>query len=382
MTRDGSNSTWLRSPAWDGFWMLSGIWLPIPLLALSSADQALQVLLIVAVFALWLPHRFATAYNAFCTPAYRTLVLSQKRRFVALPVLVLAATFLFVFAPRQALPLTAMTRIQVLATIFFLYNAYHFAVQHYGILSIYRIRAGQPHAGWLKRYERTYCLAVGMVIVTLAQVCHGADVVRDSLLYDLIPRESFQAAFRTLRVVMPCVVVALSAVLLAGEMKIEQRSPAKILYIIGIALQGVLAYYLNLVAFVLLWGVQHWLVSVALAGHMAENDSSESPASSRWYGFWQWFNRGFWPSVLGLCALTLVLAPLFEYSLHDNKIASAPRFLSWIANWVENSWRMNFFIALNFGTVYIHFIMDRAVFRFSNPEVRQVTAPLLFAKTA
>ena len=136
MSRDKSNSFWLRSPAWDGFWMLSGIWLPILLLALSRADQALQILLIVSVFALWLPHRFATAYNAFCTPAYRTLVLSHKKRFIALPLLIIAGTFLFVFAPRQVLALSAMTRIQILATIFFLYNSYHFAVQHYGVLSI------------------------------------------------------------------------------------------------------------------------------------------------------------------------------------------------------------------------------------------------------
>ena len=35
---------------------------------------------------------------------------------------------------------------------------------------------------------------------------------------------------------------------------------------------------------------------------------------------------------------------------------------------------------LNFATVYVHFFMNRAVFRFSHPEVRKVTGKLLFAR--
>ncbi len=372
-------SFWLRTPVWDGFWILSGVWLPIPLIALSSADQVLQVVLICSVFLLWLPHRFATVYNAFCTPAYRELVFLKKKRFLALPALIFASTYLFVFAPRTVLPLDSFTRIQVLATVFFLYNSYHFAMQHYGVLSIYRIRAEQPHSGWLKRYERIYCVSVGMVIVAFAQICHGAEVVQDSILYEIVPGKSLQPALGVLRVLMPILVVGFTLVMLLGELKSKRRSPSKVIYVLGVGFQGVLAYFLSPLSFLILWGVQHWLVSVALAGHMAENDPSESPAHSRWYGFWNRFNRGFWPTVFGLCVLTVILAPFFEYTLHYEKIKTAPRFLSWVGDLVENSLVFNFFIALNFASVYVHFAMDRAVFRFSDPEIRRVTGPLLFA---
>lgn len=143
-------SIWLRSAVWDSFWMLSGIWLLAPLVALSGMPAALKGLLIAATLILWLSHRFATTYNAFCTPAYRHLVREQRTRFLAWPLMITLATFGFVFAPGWLIPLDSWGKVQVLGTIFFLYNSYHFGIQHYGVLSIYRIRAGQ---------DRPYALA-------------------------------------------------------------------------------------------------------------------------------------------------------------------------------------------------------------------------------
>ena len=154
MTGNKSTNVWLRSPAWDGFWIQSGLWLLIPVLGLADLPNAAQWLLIVAVLLLWLPHRFATAYNAFCTPAYQHLIRVQWIRFCAAPIAIFAATFLFVFGPESVVPWDLIARVQILATIFFLYNSYHFAAQHFGVLSIYRIRASQPQDPSRKRLEK------------------------------------------------------------------------------------------------------------------------------------------------------------------------------------------------------------------------------------
>ena len=169
---------WLRSAGWDGFWMLSGIWLLIPLLLCANRPGALQVMLIVGTALFWLSHRFATTYTAFCTPAYRDLVRMERVRFIVWPIIVALLTFAFMFAPNNLIQLDTWGKIQILGTIFFLYNSYHFGVQHYGVLSIYRIRSGQGHGGWLKGYERFYCIAVGAILVAIAQMCQGAQVVR------------------------------------------------------------------------------------------------------------------------------------------------------------------------------------------------------------
>ena len=373
-------NVWLRSAVWDGFWMLSGIWLLAPLWMFSSTPSALKSLLIVATLILWLSHRFATTYNAFCTPAYRHLLREQRIRFLVWPLMITLATFGFVFAPSWLIRLDSWGKVQVLGTIFFLYNSYHFGIQHYGVLSIYRIRAGQGHAGWLKRYERFFAIAVGTVLVAIAQICHGAEVVRDSIVYNVVPRESFMAAFGVLRVVAPVVVLALAGVFYVGECRSKPASFPKVLYIAGLTLQGVLAYFLDPISFLILWGVQHWLVSVALGARMAQNDASEVPADSRWYRFWSRFNKGFWPTVFVLCLASIILTPFFQFAVHPEKLTENAKCFSFLSPVLANTVLANVFIALNFVSVYIHFVMDRAIFRFSDPAVRKISVPLLFQR--
>lgn len=371
-------NVWLRSAAWDGVWMLSGIWLLAPLAMFSSTPSALQSLLIVATLILWLSHRFATTYNAFCTPAYRHLVREQRTRFLLWPLMMTLATFGFVFAPHGLVALDRWGKIQVLGTVFFLYNSYHFGIQHYGVLSIYRIRASQGHTGWLKRYERFFAIAVGTVLVAIAQICHGAEVVQDSIIYDIVPREAFMSAFGILRVVVPVVVLILAVVFYVGEFRSKPASLPKILYVAGLTLQGALAYFLDPLSFLILWGVQHWLVSVALGARMAQNDTSEVPMDSRWYRFWNRFNKGFWPTVFVLCLASMTLTPLFQFAVHPEKLVKEAGSFSFLSSMLANAALSNLFMAMNFVSVYVHFVMDRAIFRFSDPAVRKISVPLLF----
>ncbi len=375
-------SPWLCSAVWDGFWMLSGIWLLVPLFAFAHTPHAVQGMLIAATLLLWLSHRFATTYNAFCTPAYRNLIHENRMRFLAWPLSAILATFAFVFAPNILLPLDTWGRVQALGTIFFLYNSYHFGVQHYGVLSIYRVRAGQGHSGWLKRYEKIFCVVVGTILVAIAQARHGAEVVYDSIVYHVWPREFFMSTFSALQVIAPLLVVVLATVFYMGESRGKPLSWPKIFYVTGLALQGMLAYFLKPISFLVLWGVQHWLVSVALGAHMAQNDTSAVPATSRWYGFWDRYNKGFWPTVFVLCLASVVLTPLFQFAVHPEKLGGEARLFSFLSPLLVNTLFSNLFIAMNFSSVYVHFIMDRAVFRFSDPAIRKVSVPLLFAQRA
>ena len=372
-------NVWLRSASWDGFWMLSGIWLLMPLFVFTRVPHGVQGMLIVATLILWLSHRFATTYNAFCTPAYCSLVRQNRMRFMIWPIAAILSTLGFVFVPNTILPIDTWGKVQVLGTIFFLYNSYHFGVQHYGVLSIYRIRAGQSHSGWLKRYEKIFCIAVGTILVAIAQVCHGAEVVHDSIIYNIFPRELFMSLFGVLRVAAPIIVVILTAVFYWGESRNKPISLPKILYVTGLMFQGILAYFLEPISFLFLWGVQHWLVSVALGVHMTQNDVTELPVDSRWYRFWNKFNKGFWPTVFVLCFISIILTPLFQFAVHPEKMNEA-RFLSFLSPLLANTVLLNFFIAMNFSSVYVHFIMDRAIFRFSDPATRKISVPLLFAQ--
>ncbi len=379
MNSAAPSNLWLRSPLWDGFWILSGLWLLVPVLLSPVLAETNQWMLVAAVYTLWLPHRFATAFNAYCLPDYRNLIHAQWRRFFMLPAAIFVATFVFVFLPEMLLPLPLTTRVQVLATIFFVYNSYHFGVQHFGVLSIYRIRAAQPQDPQAKRYERWYCILVGAILVCVAQILAGAEVVRDSLMYEAVPLEWLHSAMTIARWIAVPVIVLLTVGLLLVEARNPRRSVPKMLYIFGVGTQGVLAYFLSPVPFLVLWGVQHWLVSVALTALISGNDHPKEVPSSAWYRFWGLFYGRFWPTVLVLIVSTIVLVPLFELSLHSGR----PRegFLQTIATMLgQHPWLVRTLLWLNFATVYMHFVMDRAVFRFSHPDVRKVTGVLLFAR--
>ncbi|MBS0203704.1 MAG: hypothetical protein JSS49_12435 [Planctomycetes bacterium] len=370
---------WLRSPVWDGFWILSGLWLLVPVLLSPVITEADQWVLVAAVYVLWLPHRFATAFNAYCLPAYQNLIHAQWTRFFAVPASIFTVTFLFLFLPEMLLPLPLVTRVQVLATIFFIYNSYHFGVQHFGVLSIYRIRAAQAQDQRAKAMERGYCLIVGGLLVCVAQILAGAEIVRDSLLYQTVPLERLHSAMTMATWMAAPVIVLLTLGLLLTESRNPHRSPPKMLYIVSVGVQGVLAYSLPPPTFLMLWGVQHWLVSVALTAVISGNDHPQEISASAWYRFWGLFYGRFWTTVLVLFLTTIVLVPLFELSLHTERPHSG--LLQQIATILaQHPLLARTLLWLNFATVYLHFVMDRAVFRFSHPDVRKVTGVLLFAR--
>src|ERR1044072_9105349 len=104
-TLQGS-SPWVRGPLWDGFWMLSALWLaPIVLLlahGYSNPESSPLDLLYFGLTALfWIGHRLSSTYLAYCTEAYRPLLRVQPIRFVVLPILVTAACFAL-FLPADA----------------------------------------------------------------------------------------------------------------------------------------------------------------------------------------------------------------------------------------------------------------------------------------
>src|ERR1700741_3191671 len=92
------SSLWVRGPVWDGFWMLSALWLaPISLLlahGYSNPESSPLDLLYFGLTALfWIGHRLCSTYLAYCTEAYRPLLRAQPIRFVALPLLITAGCF-------------------------------------------------------------------------------------------------------------------------------------------------------------------------------------------------------------------------------------------------------------------------------------------------
>src|ERR1700750_395068 len=143
-----AESRWIRGPIWDGFWILNALWLaPIVLwLAAGWADPEsspvdLFYFGLTALF--WLGHRFSSTYLVYCTEAYRPLLRTQPVRFVVLPALITFGCFAFFLPEDSALPWTRAERLVGFAIVDYAWVTWHFASQHFGVLSLYRSRAGR-----------------------------------------------------------------------------------------------------------------------------------------------------------------------------------------------------------------------------------------------
>jgi hypothetical protein len=95
-------------------------------------------------------------------------------RFLVLPLLVTAACFGVMLPPDASLPWTRAQRLAGLAILDYALVTYHFAAQHFGALSLYRMRAGRGGCPLAKRMDRLFALAVGGALVLLADALAGA----------------------------------------------------------------------------------------------------------------------------------------------------------------------------------------------------------------
>lgn len=352
---------WLISKRFDLFWLHAGLWL-LPVLALGVVlPDAVRLTLVGGTMVFWLGHRFASAQTAYLLPEYRRLIRDEPLRFIAAPLLIFGAVIAFMWIPLGS-DQYQVAHLRVLATIFFLINTYHFGIQHYGVVSIYQIKAKQQVSMTYRTQQRYLCLTLGGLLVAAGQLVNGAQAVRDSLLVDIIPSSS--PPLLTVKIAGAVMAAITTIWWLVREHREGVRSWPKILYILGLGIQSLLAFVVDPLSFVLIWGLPHWLISVALAGTMA----GRANASMR---------KGFLLSVGSLAVFSLVLAPLF-YAVGTTSPMNPPSFYYPIMAVLGDPVAARLITAVAFASVYCHFVLDRAIFRFSHPKVRTITAPLLF----
>jgi hypothetical protein len=103
------SSSWVRGPVWDGFWILSALWLATIVLWLAHGysnpeSNPLDLLYFGLTALFWIGHRLLSTYLAYCTEAYRPLLREQPIRFVVLPFFVTAGCFALFLPADSALP--------------------------------------------------------------------------------------------------------------------------------------------------------------------------------------------------------------------------------------------------------------------------------------
>jgi len=372
---------WITGPAWDSVWVLNALWLaPLVLLLAQGHEEAraspVDWLFFALAAPLWFGHRVSSAWLAYATPAYRPLLATQRVRFVVAPLAIAVACFALLLAPESLLPMPLAERVIGLAILNYLLVSHHFAAQHFGLLSLYRARAGRASDATAKRLDQSFALIVGGGFVVLAEALAGSIAFQDRWISPLLGADGSQALARTLREGGVAIVVAMTALMLAVELRSPRPSLPRVAYFLGVSAMVLVAFLVDdPFLFIVLWSVQHWSAAMGLAS-LAAAGGSQAPRT-----FWQRviapINRRGWAVLLVLAVLSTLLLPIMEVEAVGEEYAYADRIYGQAAIWLRSSPFVPALLALGFATSFIHYLLDRAVFRFSSPEVRRAASGLL-----
>jgi hypothetical protein len=127
--------------------------------------------------------------------------------------------------------------------------------------------------------------------------------------------------------------------------------------------------------FIVLWSVQHWAAAMGLASLAASGGAQEHGA--HWQRLLSPINRRGWAVLLVLAVFSALLLPVLEVEAVADEYVYADRIFGDLAWWLRSSPFVPALLALGFATGFIHYLLDRAAFRFSSPDVRQAARGLL-----
>ena len=375
---------WVHSLAWDVLWLQSALWLvPLALLlAHRYADPAgspLDILYFGLTALFWIGHRIGSTWLAYATTAYRPLLRADPVRFVIVPLAITAACFATLLPGDEALPLTRAERVVALVILDYALVTYHFAAQHFGVLTLYRIRAGRAGAGWARRVDRLFALGVGGALVMLADAVGQTNVFQGEWLNPWLDREWLAGAAGVLRAGAAGLVMALTLALFAMEARASRPSLPRVLYAAGVAGMVAGALYTDQpFLFVVVWTSQHWLAATALATRVAH--AEPAPQESLLRRALHAVNRRPWALLLMLSVLSVLLLPVMEVeALGPEDTHYGDRIFGFIAVQLRESNWVPMLVALGFATGFLHYWLDRAVYRLSDPAVRIAARGLLEA---
>jgi len=313
---------------------------------------------------------------AYATPAYRPLLATQRLRFVVAPLAIAVACFAVLLAPESVLPMPLAERVVWLAILDYLLVSYHFAAQHFGLLSLYRARAGRASDAAERRLDRWFALLVGGGLVVLANALAGSIAFQDRWIDPLLGAGVSDTFARTLRDGSSILIVIMTVLVLRGELRSQRPSVPRVAYVLGVS--GKVLFGLHAVdpfVFIVLWSVQHWSAAMGLTSLAASGGSQAHDV--QWQRLLAPINRRGWAVLLVLAVVSILLLPLLEVEAVSDETAFADRIFGQAALWLRSSPFVPALLALGFATSFIHYVLDRAAFRFSSPEVRQAARGLL-----
>ncbi len=132
----------------------------------------------------------------------------------------------------------------------------------------------------------------------------------------------------------------------------------------------------SLFLFLVIWTSQHWILATGLASQTPIGEPA--PACGVVRRVLHALNTRPWALVLLLVVVSLILLPLFEVEGNrEDGTYYGDRIFGALATGLRTSSWVPALLALGFATGFIHYLLDRSIYRLSNPQVRAAARGLL-----
>jgi hypothetical protein len=373
---------WIGSPAWDLFWMFSALWGAALLLAGSSLIGLAAI--VAVVFAgerlASIVHSWSTTWMVLFSPLLAAERSRRRTKFVWIPLVITLFAFALGLAvsgwqrfPADGQLGAGLWAFALYILLFWVFHFWHFGNQDFGVLSLYRGRAGQTSM-LDRKVDKTYTVVMMFVIQPIVYLSAVKTTAFSEIAHSLLP---IGPLLEWAAPIALAVAVAASLGITLFELAKPNRSVGKLLYYLVILLHPLLLFgsihyrdrglaYLYLFAY--LWS--HWLIAIGLVGRINTRFYQKRGDSH---------GRALWRHALLLGGISLLVwvctQPYSQYALFNTDGFEYKRLLAAItpAQTLVIGLVLGFFLAEQL----LHYYCDRCLFRFRDEGVRRAVAPLL-----
>jgi len=371
---------WVSSVRWDLFWMFAAVWGSaltwLAVAALGTRRAAGLLALLGMAFSVC--HSWSTTYAVIASPVLREARRRNRAKFTYAPIAVVAVSLALGVAVGatggfpQSFPLTGGQWLWVIClALYWIGHFWHFGNQDFGVLSIYRAKAGQT-ALRERRVDKAYAAAMMFAIqpcVYLKSVSHSP-LSEAVFSFVPIPREAVELAAAW----AAAVAVGLTIAVCAFELRKPNPSLPKLAYYLVMLSHPLVLFFVHWrLAFyyiaAYLWS--HWLVAIGLVGRIHTNFHRAAGASPPRALLRYVAHLGAWVAIAGAFSYAFAAFSVFSGNGRDD--------YKELLSGVDPRWTV--VVGAIFGVFLaeqlLHYYCDRALFRFRDPDVRRAVAPLL-----
>lgn len=357
--------------------MFSAVWgsALLALLSLWVGISAAAAALFSANLALALGHSWSTTWMVIGSPLLREERRRNRRKYTWIPLIIVAASValgLSVSETRaipKSVPLNASHWLWALYLgVFWVGHFWHFGNQDFGVLSIYRLKAGQVGRRD-RRIDKAYAAGMMFVIQPFVYLKAVSKSPLSEAFFSYSPLgPEFVAAAATASVVLAGIA---TATVMGLELRKPDRSFPKLAYYAVMLSHPTVLYLLQyrlgffyLIAY--FWS--HWLIAIGLVGRINTNFHRERGLGPL---------RSIGRHLTELGFILLLVSPLYVFFSQLSVFSGSDYKEVLAAVGPDYSTLLGIVLGLFLAEQLLHYYCDRCLFRFRDPGIRKCVAPLL-----